>query len=181
MLSRDKFWNVFLSRMTTEMIHAGVWPFTEVGWPQLQNLREDPDFVFPSHSKSLQLREDYLWRWFSHSQFRRTGFAAISSLGVFSSPSTSWDHNGVSSCGQRCSEKGLWNWKLPCFWLPGPFLWAFSKAKVGFYCWSLAAAVTFPTATSWGDRWLVLAGTVLFCAWKHSDLSCVLVCREAGY
>lgn len=70
------------------------------------NLREDPDFVFPSHSKSLQLREDYLWRWFSHSQFRRTGFAAISSLGVFSSPSTSWDHNGVSSCGQRCSEKG---------------------------------------------------------------------------
>lgn len=78
-------------------------------------------------------------------------------------------------------EKGLWDWmKLPCFWLPGPFLWAFSKAKVGFYCWSLAAALTFPTATSWGDQWLVLAGAVLFRAWKHSDLSCVQVCVRLG-
>lgn len=67
-----------------------------------------------------------------------------------------------------------------CFCLPSPFLWAFSKAKVGFFCWSLAAALTFPTATSWGDLWLVLAGTVLFRAWKHSDLSCVQVCVRLG-
>lgn len=84
-------------------------------------------------------------------------------------------------------KKGLWDWmKLLCFWLPGPFLWAFSKAKVGFYCLSLAAALTFPMAmaTSWGDRWLISAGTVISCLrtqWsEHSGLSCVRVCVSLG-
>lgn len=64
----------------------------------------------------------------------------------------------------------------PHFWLPGTFLRAFSKAKVGFYCWRLAAALAFPAATLGGDRWLVLAGAVLFLAYERSDLGCLRVC-----
>lgn len=68
----------------------------------------------------------------------------------------------------------------PRFWLQGPFPRAFSKAKVGFYCWSLAAALAFPVATFRGDRWLVLAGAVLFLAYERSDLSCLRVCVRLG-
>lgn len=40
MLNRDRFWVVSLCKMTTEMMHAGVWPFTEPGMgPQLQPKR----------------------------------------------------------------------------------------------------------------------------------------------
>lgn len=41
MLNRDRFWVVSLCKMTTEMMHAGVWPFAEpgMGWPQLQPKR----------------------------------------------------------------------------------------------------------------------------------------------
>lgn len=31
MLNRDRFWVVSLCKMTTEMMHAGVWPFAEPG------------------------------------------------------------------------------------------------------------------------------------------------------
>jgi len=124
----------------------------------------------------------YLWRWLGCCQRWGSGCAELSSsLGMLSSPSASWEHNGVTSCGQWCSEKqavGLDKalCRRPHFWLPGPFLRASSKAKVGFYCWSLAAALAFPAATFWGDRWLVLAGAVLFLACERSDLSCRGVC-----
>lgn len=77
-------------------------------------------------------------------------------------------------------KDSLWGWMKHCANLPGPFLWAFSKAKVGFYCWSLADALAFPRATFWGDGWLVLAGAGLFLAYGCSDLGCLRVCVRLG-